>query len=131
MSTEVERFVQTDEGMRLFQQERLILEVTELLNQVMKEGGIKRTRLAQALGRTRGRITQILEGTENLTLRTVADVFAAMGKMLCVKARDIAVAETIYDAAIPELPYSFVQSSAYRVPSPVEQLENDVFGVAA
>ena len=105
MRTEVERFVQDDEGMKLFQQERLILEVTELLHSVMNEKKVKRSVLAKMLGRSRGRITQILDGSENLTLRTVADAFTAMGKMLCIKASDIATEEMPFDIVMPPQPY--------------------------
>jgi DNA-binding phage protein len=106
MSTEVERFVQDEEGMRLFQQERLVLEVTELLHVIMEEKNIKRSELAKMLGRSRGRITQILDGNENLTLHTVADAFSAMGKMLCVKAKDIAIKEVPFDVVMPTQTYS-------------------------
>ncbi|WLD10858.1 helix-turn-helix transcriptional regulator [Planctellipticum variicoloris] len=38
-----------------------------------------RSELADRLGKSKGHITQILDGTANLTLRTVSDVFFALG----------------------------------------------------
>jgi hypothetical protein len=102
--SEVERFISDPNALRQFQQERLILEVTELIHSVMEGSGVRRSELAKALGRSRGRITQILDGTENLTLRTVADAFTAMGKMLCVEAKDISIAEKTWELSIVEAP---------------------------
>ena len=80
MDTEVERFcLERDDNRRLFQQERLILEITELIQARLNEKKIRRADLAKALQVSRGRITQILDGEGNLTLRTIADVFTALG----------------------------------------------------
>ena len=72
--TEVEKFTSTDEGMRLFQQEGLILEVTELIYKLMEEKNISKADIAEKLGVSRGHITQLLDGTRNMTLKTVSDI---------------------------------------------------------
>ncbi len=77
--TYVEHFVEKPEHMRLFQQERAIYEVTELLEDLMRDSGISRADLAKKLGKTRGWITQLLDGDANKTIRTVADAFAVLG----------------------------------------------------
>jgi len=82
LRSEVSRLTDDPEEMRVFQQERLLVEVTELMCKAMKEAGIKRGQLAEKLGKSKGRITQILNGETNLTLHTVADVFTALGKTL-------------------------------------------------
>ena len=66
--------------MRFFQQEHLVVEITELMCKTMKERNIKRGELAERLDKSKGRVSQILNGETNLTLRTVADVFTALGK---------------------------------------------------
>lgn len=92
--TAIIRFTEDPEGMRLFQQERLITEVTELICREMKDRRIKRSELAERLKKTRGRVSQILNGNErNLTLRTVADIFTALGRTLTVSAKDLSVEE--------------------------------------
>ncbi len=63
---------------RLVRQEALILEVTEKLTQALDEAGITRTELAERLGRTPGYVSQVFGGGRNLTLRTVADIAAAL-----------------------------------------------------
>ena len=78
MSTLTEKLTKTDEGMRLYQQERAILEVTELLCQVMEEDDVSRAELARRLAKTKGYITQLLDGRANMTIRTISDVFTAL-----------------------------------------------------
>jgi transcriptional regulator with XRE-family HTH domain len=45
----------------------------------MSENKISRADLAQAMGVSPGRVSQILSGDENLTLRTLSSVAAALG----------------------------------------------------
>lgn len=82
--TQIERFAKDPEAMRLFQQERAILEVTERICELMEEKGVSRTELAARLGKTKGHVSQLLDGSRNLTLRTLADVFTALGESMYV-----------------------------------------------
>jgi transcriptional regulator with XRE-family HTH domain len=77
--TLVERYVQDPIHMRIFQQERAIYEVTEQLETLMRELGINRSELAKRLGKTKGWVTQLLDGQANKTIRTIADAFAVLG----------------------------------------------------
>jgi len=45
----------------------------------MEERGLDRSDLAKLLGRTKGWVTQLLDGEKNKTIRTVAHAFAVMG----------------------------------------------------
>lgn len=78
----IEQLVESEDGFRLYQQERTILEVTELICHVMKDEGVNRSRLAELLKKTKGRVSQLLEGGANMTLQTVCDVFTVLGKQL-------------------------------------------------
>ena len=78
--TLTEKLTKTAEGMRLYQQERAILEVTELVCQLMDEQDVSRSELAKRLGRTKGYITQLLDGRANMTVRTISDVFTALDR---------------------------------------------------
>ncbi len=90
--TLVEEFVEDPKHMRLYQQERAIYQVTELLESLMKELGVSRAELAKRLGKSRGWITQLLDGDSNKTIRTVADAFAALGHEFCSFSRPIEIA---------------------------------------
>lgn len=63
---------------RLLRQERLILDVTERLAGALESSGVTRAELARRMSRTPGFVTQVLGGGRNLTLRTIADIAAAM-----------------------------------------------------
>lgn len=78
--TLTEKLTKTAEGMRLYQQERAILEVTELVCQLMDEQDVSRSVLAKRLDRTKGYITQLLDGRANMTVRTISDVFTALDR---------------------------------------------------
>jgi transcriptional regulator with XRE-family HTH domain len=79
VTTELERLTTTPEGKRLLAQERLILDVTEFIIGLMQEQDVTRAELAKRLGRSKGWISQLLAGEANFTLRTLADVFGALG----------------------------------------------------
>jgi hypothetical protein len=87
--TVLNQFVSSPKGMQLFQQERLIAAITELMCRTMKECDVKRNAMAEHLGKSKGWVSQILTGEANLTLRTVADFFTALNKRLSVSIEDI------------------------------------------
>lgn len=64
---------------RLLAQEELILEVTEVLCGVLEQEHISKKELAERLGKTKGFVSQLLNGGRNLTLRTVADILYVLG----------------------------------------------------
>lgn len=63
---------------QLKEQERLILEATELIAQRMEEQGVSKAELARRIGRSRAYLTQLLTGSRNMTLRTLADLASAL-----------------------------------------------------
>src|SRR5947209_19650103 len=82
--TMVEEFTSTPEGMTLFQQERVILDVAILIRKLLKEKGLTKADLATRLGKSKAFITQLLDGRANMTLRTISDVMCALGNSLVV-----------------------------------------------
>lgn len=86
--TVIERFESASPANRLLlKQERLILEVTELLSAALEESGLTRSELAHRLGKTKGFVSQLFSGGRNLTLRTISDVADALGVKISVKAK--------------------------------------------
>lgn len=67
-----------DEFERLLRQEKLILDVTDTLTQSLQEAGVTKAELAKRLGRSPGFVSQVFGGGRNLTLRTIADIAAAL-----------------------------------------------------
>ena len=70
----IERQTRSPEARRRYEQERLVLWVSEALAQAMAESGLSKADLAERLGTSRAHITQVLSGSRNMTLRTVADL---------------------------------------------------------
>lgn len=61
------------------EQEHLLLDVTEMISELMDAEGVSRAELAARLGTTKSHVTQILAGSRNLTLRTLSDIYVALG----------------------------------------------------
>lgn len=74
-----EQVLSAEGGQFTWQQERVLLEVSELACELLEEEGLSRVDLADRLGKGRSFVTQILQGTRNLTLRTMSDIFTALG----------------------------------------------------
>lgn len=60
-------------------------QLTTAITWYMKEHGVIKAQLAQKMGVTQGRVSQILSGDENLTLRTLAAVCVALDAHLDAK----------------------------------------------
>lgn len=110
--TELDKLTRTEQGMRLYQQERAILDVTELICQLMDEEHVTRSVLAGRLGRSRGYVTQLLDGRANMTVRTISDVFVALGRALHFQ--DGALSQTV--SAEPWMTIRFDQTIARARP---------------
>jgi transcriptional regulator with XRE-family HTH domain len=82
----IDNLVYESEEMKFYLQEKLILETTQIIATLMEEKGIKKSELAEKLGRTKGYITQLLDGRANMTLRTISDVMWALDSSLIVNA---------------------------------------------
>lgn len=80
MQTLTERLTSTAEGMKLWQQERAIFETTERICELMQWHGVTKSEMAKRLGVSKGYITQLLDGTSNMTIRTISDVYLALGR---------------------------------------------------
>jgi hypothetical protein len=63
----------------LLAQEEFILCATELIFELMEKTGVTKAELARRVGRTRGYLTQVLDGNRNMTLRTLAELAHALG----------------------------------------------------
>lgn len=110
--TELDKLTRTKQGMRLYQQERAILDVTELICQLMDEEHVTRSVLAGRLGRSKGYVTQLLDGRANMTVRTISDVFVALGRALHFQ--DGALSQTV--SAEPWMAIRFDQTIARARP---------------
>jgi transcriptional regulator with XRE-family HTH domain len=73
---------QNEANAKLVAQEVLITQATEEIWRAMEEAGINKAELAKKMGVTKGHISQILNGSRNMTLRTLADICFALDYQL-------------------------------------------------
>jgi transcriptional regulator with XRE-family HTH domain len=72
----------TEAGRRASEVERLLLEATENLARLMQHQGVTGRELARRLKVSPSRVSQMLDGTRNLTLSSIAEAFHALGRSL-------------------------------------------------
>jgi transcriptional regulator with XRE-family HTH domain len=79
-----------DEYSTLLEEERLILEATELVHRLMQDQSVSRAELARRVGVSKGHVTQLLDGSRNMTLRTLARLTHALNRRLQLDAQPLA-----------------------------------------
>jgi len=72
---------------KLFAQEGLLLEASEEIWRVMNKQKVIKAELARRVGCSSAHVTMTLDGTRNMTLRTLADFAGALGYEVRVKLR--------------------------------------------
>ena len=77
--TLMDKYLEDPEFARLMAQGDLIMEVTETLCELLEKEKLSRKELADRLGKTKGFVSQLLNGGRNLTLRTLADILHVLG----------------------------------------------------
>ncbi len=77
--TDYETLLRSEEGKRLLRQEQLLVDAQEEIASAMARVGFSKADLAEALGKSRAFVTQVLGNDRNLTLRTWADIATALG----------------------------------------------------
>lgn len=78
-SSYLDELLSDPESRKLFEEERLILQATDCIVRALKREGINKTELAERLDKSNAFITQVLNGTRNMTFRTFADFLYALG----------------------------------------------------
>ena len=71
-----------DDNERLLAGEELILEATESICKLLEEQELSRADLAELLGKSPAYVSQILNGSRNMTLNTLADISYCLGRRI-------------------------------------------------
>ena len=85
MST-YDKFAQDEGARRLLEEETLILQGAELIVDLLEKHGVKRSELAERIGRSPSYVSQMLSGSRNMTLRTLAACCSALGARVSLNA---------------------------------------------
>jgi len=76
-----------------YQAEKLSLAVTEEFARVMKEKGMSKKDLAERLGVSKARVSNILNGSPNLTLKTLAAISVALDSQIHLEITESRIAK--------------------------------------
>ena len=120
---------------RVFEEEKLILSVAEGIWEAMDQGGVTRADIADRLGTTRANITQLLSGSRNMTLKSLAAVSYACGVRASLSFQpvpELSDATSAYEpqqAPIPKIAFSWDEGT--RAPSAVPQARGAMSSAAA
>jgi transcriptional regulator with XRE-family HTH domain len=89
MKSKHDEFVSDLENRRLFEREVLALEASELVIALMKAQNVSKSELASILGTSRAHISQLLNGSRNMTLVTLADLAHALGQRIKIESQPL------------------------------------------
>jgi transcriptional regulator with XRE-family HTH domain len=74
-----DEYLKDNEFVRIMAEEDLIMDVTENFCRILEEEKLSRANLAEKMGKTRGYISQLLNGNRNITLRVLSDIAFYLG----------------------------------------------------
>lgn len=74
-----EEYLKDKEFARIMAQEDLIMDATEHFCRILQEENLSRSKLAHIMGKTKGYVSQLLNGNRNITLRVLSDVAYYLG----------------------------------------------------
>lgn len=86
MKTIFDKFISDPKRHRIYEREALALQASELIFELMEKEGINKAELAERLDASRAYITQILSGSRNMTMHTLADLTYALGHKIGLEA---------------------------------------------
>jgi transcriptional regulator with XRE-family HTH domain len=92
-SDKFQEFVADDERRKLYERESLAFDASEMIAFLMSEKEMTKAQLARAIGKSRAYVTQLLSGSRNMTIHTLADLGLALGYRFELKARQCRHAE--------------------------------------
>ena len=72
-------FISDPKRRRIYEREALAFAASELISRLMEEQQVSKTDLARLVGTSKSHVTQLLSGSRNMTLRTLADLAFALG----------------------------------------------------
>ena len=72
-----------------YQFEEAVVDITEEISEIMEAKGITRADLARQLGKSRAWVTKALNGSQNMTLKTVVEILWTLGYKLKISTEQV------------------------------------------
>jgi transcriptional regulator with XRE-family HTH domain len=96
----VDALLETDVGQREFIKEELALEAMEKIAELMELNSVTKSELARRTGNSKAYITQVLSGSRNMTVHTLAALAFALGYRIAFHATPLVDVNCVGDRAI-------------------------------
>lgn len=93
MSLHNEWVRQSPERERLYAEEKLIVDVAEEIWAAMERAGRSKAEVAEALDKSKAYVSQVLNGSRNMTLRTLADISHVLHCKAVINLQDVKAVE--------------------------------------
>ena len=128
MKTYHDQLMEDPEFRRLSTLENLTGEASNLIAKLMHDQGVTRADLARKLNKSRAFVTQILSGSHNVTVKTLAEVLYHLDIEVKLDAQPLPGTRTVRK---PHNPSATVRSEAYKLypgkrPQDVFTLKSDL-----
>src|SRR5271157_5540161 len=80
-----QEFISDPKRRRVYEQEALAFEASELISRLMEDQEINKSELAGRVGTSKSHSTNLLSGSRNITMHTLADLTFALGHKIEMK----------------------------------------------
>ena len=90
-------FVSDPKRRRIYEREALAFEAAELISELMEQQNVSKTKLAELVGTSKSHITQLLSGSRNMTMHTLADLSFVLGHKVEIKADPLRAVSRWFD----------------------------------
>ena len=110
----VDELIETDVGQCEFVKQELALEATEKISELMEASKVTKSELARRTGSSKAYITQVLAGSRNITVHTLAALAFALGYRIELHAAPLAVANSV------EVPSIELTKIPMQLPAPCD-----------
>lgn len=108
-----QEFIADDNRRLLYERESLAFDAAEMIAHLMVEKKMNKAQLARAIGKSRAYVTQLLSGSRNMTIHTLADLGLALGYRFELKARQCRSTDDCQDDVKTHSLYRFCKTSRY------------------
>jgi transcriptional regulator with XRE-family HTH domain len=79
VKTKFDKFISDPKRRQIYERESLAFNAAELISDLMEEQAVSKSELAGKVGVTKSHITQLLGGSRNMTMHSLADLAFALG----------------------------------------------------
>ena len=92
-----QEFIADPRRRRIYEREALAFDASELISSLMEDKGVNKVKLAELTGTSKSHITQLLSGSRNMTVHTLADLAFVLGHKVEMKATPLCAAWTWFE----------------------------------